>query len=89
MKAKKFSAVVNFTIHCLRLPEDIQDPFQIEFKRGNTVGITEKKFVEGQNEVSYEKNFRCNVTLIKSDDPSSGEYKKKKIAFTVYRYRNN
>lgn len=89
MKAKKTAAVVNFTIHSLRLPEDIQDPFQIEFKRGNTVGITEKKFVDTEKEVPFEKSFKCNITLIRSDDESTGEYRKKKIAFTVYRYRNN
>ncbi|OHS95395.1 hypothetical protein TRFO_10533 [Tritrichomonas foetus] len=86
MKHSKQHAVVNFTIHTLRLPSDIADPFQIEFKRGSTTGMTEKSFItSSDNEISFEKHFRCAVTLIKSSNDQ--EFRKKKIAFSIYRFR--
>ena len=89
--SKKQPSVANFTIHTLRLPESIDDPFQIEFKRGNTSGITEKMFADSEtNEVQFEKSFKCMVTLIKNDDKhSKSKFRKKKIAFSVYRYKGN
>ncbi|KAK8837729.1 hypothetical protein M9Y10_036264 [Tritrichomonas musculus] len=96
MRGTKQYAVVNFTIHRLKIPNDTQDTFQVEFKRGSSSGLTEQALPTSSEEdqksyeVNFEKRFRCPVTLIQGTT-SSGNiiYHKKKIAFTVYRYRQS
>lgn len=95
MRGNKKYAVVNFTIHQLKIPNDTQDTFQVEFKRGTSSGLTEQGLPEKSEdkkffEVNFEKKFRCPVTLIQTTN-SDGDvfYHKKKIAFTVYRFHQS
>lgn len=89
----KQKGVVTFTIHDLKIPISTTDTFQIEFKRGSSSGSTEHVFAsqtpDAQNyyEVIFGKEYHCPVTLYR-DLESDTEYKKKKIAFTVYRFHS-
>lgn len=86
MSSKKQPSIVNFTIHSLKLPKYVEDCFQIEYKRGNYSGMTDKRLVVKDNEVLFEASFRCPATLMKADNSSTNQYKNKKIEFTVYRH---
>lgn len=82
---KKQHAVVTFTIHTLKLPKHYPEPFVVEFKRGNNDGLTERTIAaNGETEVNFEKRFRVAVTFYISKKDQG--IRKKKIAFTVYRF---
>ena len=82
---KKQHAVVTFTVHTLKLPKPYSDPFVIEYKRGNNDGLTERSIAgAGETEVNFEKRFRVAVTFYISKKDQ--HIRKKKIAFTVYRF---
>ena len=84
---RKQHAVVTFIIHALQLPKHYSDPFIIEYKRGDKTGLTERALAgTGETEVTFEKRFRVAVTFYISK--RDHEIRRKKIAFTVYRFLN-
>ena len=79
----KVKSKVNFTIHSLKLPNAIQDPFEIEWRRGEFSGITERSYINSQNEVFFEKNINFDVTIYLSKKKE--EIRKKIMSFQIYR----
>jgi hypothetical protein len=44
MPWEKIPSLCIFTLHSIRLPRAYPEPFQIEWKRGETKGMTERAF---------------------------------------------
>lgn len=80
-KVKHQHCVVNFTFHTIKLAKESTDPFQVEWKRHDSNGYTEKAFCNNENEVSFEKSFRCKVTMFVNS--SNNTVRPKLIQFTV------
>ena len=81
---KKIPSTCSFTIHNLRLPEIIPDDFQIEWKRAENEGITERFISNDSVDIFFEKAFKCRVTMYLSK--KDGSVKPKYINFQVNRY---
>ncbi|OHS94760.1 hypothetical protein TRFO_10929 [Tritrichomonas foetus] len=67
MKKGKQAGLVIFTIHSLIIPHNNSDIYQIEWKRGDNKGYTEK-LIPQDSAVLFEKRFRCNATFYISSD---------------------
>ena len=81
---KKIPSTCSFTIHNLRLPELINDDFQIEWKRAENEGITERCISNDSTDIFFEKSFKCRVTMYVSK--KDGGVKPKFINFQINRY---
>jgi len=83
---KKVKYDVSFTIHYLRLAESCSDSFQVEWKRGDFSGLTERGYCSSNNEVFFEKSYKCQATLYISK--RANEPRAKLIKFKVFRFAN-
>lgn len=54
---------LNFTIQTLELGESFDDPFQIEWKRGDSTGMTERVYPNTDKQVIFSKSFRTKTTM--------------------------
>ena len=80
----KRHCVANITIQSVKLPNEIQDPFQVEWKRSDVSGMTEREFANSDNEVVFAKRFRFRIKMyIKKKDQT---VRPKCVAFTVLRF---
>ncbi|EAY08376.1 hypothetical protein TVAG_269020 [Trichomonas vaginalis G3] len=82
----KRAATVTFTIHEMRIPEEISDEFFIRWKRGSYNGITERSIMSESMSVYFEKRFSCKVHMFVNKKDES--VKPKYISFQVYRMKN-
>ncbi|EAY22340.1 hypothetical protein TVAG_378190 [Trichomonas vaginalis G3] len=80
----KYISTCVFTIHNLRLPEIIQDDFQVEWKRADNSGLTERSLSNDSRDVFFEKRFKCPVTMYVNKKDNS--VRPKFINFTVNRF---
>ena len=80
-KVKHQQCVINFTFHTIKLAKEFTDPFQVEWKRHDSNGYTEKAFCNNDDEVSFEKHFRCKVTMYVNS--SNNTVRPKLIQFTI------
>lgn len=80
----KYSSQCVFTIHNLRLPDIIQDDFQVEWKRSEYTGLTERSLSNDSRDVFFEKTFKCPVTMYVNKKDNS--VRPKFINFIVNRY---
>ena len=83
---KKIPSTCSFTIHNLRLPEIIRDDFQVEWKRAENEGITERCISIDNVDIFFEKSFKCKVTMYVGK--KEGNVRAKFINFQVNRYIN-
>lgn len=84
----KVKAYLNATIHHLTLGTNIFDPFQIEWKRGETRGITEQALDTGNKVVSFEKNIQCPCTLYLGKKGNEKKPKYFQITVNVFKSGN-
>jgi hypothetical protein len=87
MPWEKIPSLCVFTIHSIRLPRAYLEPFQVEWKRGETKGMTERALSGDDNVVSFEKPFKCSVTVYL--DSKEGVIRPKHIAFSFIVWRSN
>ena len=84
MSWTKQHCVANITVQSVKLPNEIQDPFQVEWKRSDASGMTEREFANADCDVVFGKRFRFRVKMyIKKKDQT---VRPKFVAFTVLRF---
>ena len=83
---KKQKATCLLNIHSIQLTHSDPDPFQIEWKRGKTKGITQKVLQTLGNDLIFDKsiNFECTIYI----DAESHKIRSKKLLITLVVYRN-
>jgi len=83
---KKYPSTATFTVHSMRIPSYFPDSLQVEWKRGEFSGLTEQAFANDQNEIFFDKKFRCKVTIYVHK--KTGQVREKHINFKVNRFVN-
>lgn len=81
----KRTALVFFTVHYVELPSSSEDLYQIEYKRGNHKGCSEKMLPE-DNIVLFDKRFRFQSTFYCNKE---NNYRPKLLNLKVLRFSIN
>jgi hypothetical protein len=85
MTYNKIPSLCLFTIHSIKLGVVCHDPFQVEWKRGDTHGMTERSFPDHDGIASFEKSGRVNITIYSEKKTGAIRSKQLKFRFIVWR----
>lgn len=73
-----------FTIHTVTLSEHYDEPFRIEWQRGDKSGETSLLYPGSDNIILFERRYTCDATVYISK--KDGTIRKKLITFRVWRF---
>jgi hypothetical protein len=85
MSYDKIPSVCVFTLHSVQLSTSSQDSFQVEWKRGDIFGTTERSIPGEDGVVVFEKQGRIPVTIYVDKRTGSVRAKLVKFSFFVWR----
>jgi hypothetical protein len=84
-KPDKIRSTCAFTVHSMKLATTTPDAFQVEWKRSEHKGVSERVFPGSDGMIVFEKQFRCPITIYY--DKRKDEVRPKDLAFSFLVHR--